>query len=719
MKDKENSLLTRSSGKNANYIYEDEKSDGPSLKLDEPQISELVRTIKSRFQEASDAKRSHEDRMIKAYDAFRGIYGKNVRFRDDEKSRVFIKITKTKVLAAYGQIIDIVLGGSKFPIGIHETEMPEGTHEYEHLPSAEGQTEESTGSASNPMDVGYEGDGKVLPPGSTFKNLKDIFSKVVGKEPKLKPGPAVNPQDAQRATAKEASRRMEKLVHDQLDESNAIQELCKCIFEMCLFGTGIIQGPFTYYKQLSTWVKGEDGKREYLCKTVKVPRIEFVSIWDAYPDKNATSAEECLYFIRRRKFNRSQLRALARQPLFNEKAIDAALEDGPNYVKQSFESSLKTGEESGGRDFADRYELLEYWGTMDAKSLREVGLDIPDSVDNLDELQINAWICGDHLLRAAINPFKPARIPYQSACYEENPYSFFGIGVPENMEDAQQIINAHSRMAIDNLALSGHVIFDVDESALVDGQDMKMYPGKIFRRQSGMPGQAIYPIQVPNTTQQNMAMVDKFRQFADESTGLPSYSHGQTGIQSTTRTAAGMSMLMGAASLNIKTVVKSLDFLIKRIGEGMYHWNMQFYEGDLLDGIDLEVKALGTASIMQKEVRSQRLTMLLNTVANPAIAPYVKLPTLIKEMAYSLDLDPKELLNNTDEARIAAAIMGQLNGQTTGGNPANAGAASNPMGGSAVGPGSGIPEGNTGTGNGTIGTGLVPMAGEPEFSGNI
>ena len=49
----------------------------------------------------------------------------------------------------------------------------------------------------------------------------------------------------------------------------------------------------------------------------------------------------------------------------------------------------------------------------------------------------------------------------------KNPYQFFGIGVPENMDDAQSIMNGHARMAIDNLALAGNLVFDIDESALV------------------------------------------------------------------------------------------------------------------------------------------------------------------------------------------------------------------------------------------------------------
>jgi hypothetical protein len=38
------------------------------------------------------------------------------------------------------------------------------------------------------------------------------------------------------------------------------------------------------------------------------------------------------------------------------------------------------------------FEVIEYWGIMDAEYAREVGIDLPDSVDDLDEVQINAWV---------------------------------------------------------------------------------------------------------------------------------------------------------------------------------------------------------------------------------------------------------------------------------------------------------------------------------------
>jgi hypothetical protein len=248
---------------------------------------------------------------------------------------------------------------------------------------------------------------------------------------------------------------------------------------------------------------------------------------------------------------------------------------------------------------------------------------------------------------------------------------------------------------------------------------MEIYPGKIFRRQAGVPGQAINGLKFPNTSTENMMMFDKFRQLADEQTGIPSYSHGMTGVQSMTRTASGMSMLLGAASLNIKTVIKNLDdFLLKPVGEAYFQWNMQFLDSRLDVEGDLEVRATGTNSLMQKEVRSQRLTTFLQTIQNPAVAPFIKVNKLISELAISLDLDPDELMNDPEEAALMAQIIGMQNaGQATG---AEAGP-DNPQQG-LMGTPEGVPPeaqglGVTGTGGGNIGTGNVPQPGEGEFAG--
>jgi hypothetical protein len=722
MAENENSFLT------ANDIYvEVEGEAGKSLSLEEDQQNNLVGIVKSRYYNAEEKRNLDERRWLRAYENYRGLYSKSVKFRDSEKSRVFVKITKTKVLAAFGQLVDVIFGTGKFPIGIQETKIPEGELESAHLdinnpqPGIETSIPDDIGNRiDNPYDVGYEGDGKTLKPGATF--AKGVFSETIEDrvEDQLVEGFNPIPQALELSPAQEAARRMEKLIHDQIEESNGSSEIRNALLESALLGTGIVKGPFNFNKKLNKWMMDDNGERSYSPLEVRVPRIEFVSCWDFFPDPAATNIDECEYIVHRHKMNKSQLRQLRNMPYFDEDAIRNALMDGPNYVERDYESQLK--DDARVEDtYQNNFEVLEYWGIMDAEYAREVGIELSDDIDDLDEVQINAWVCGNRLLRAVINPFTPYRLPYHAFPYERNPYNFFGIGIAENMDDSQQIMNGHARMAIDNLAMAGSLVFDVDESALVGGQSMEIYPGKIFRRQAGIPGQSIHGLKFPNTAPENMMMFDKFRQLADEQTGIPSYSHGQTGVQSMTRTASGMSMLLGAASLNIKTVVKNLDdFLLKPLGEAFFQWNMQFFEGSLDVEGDLEVRATGTNSLMQKEVRSQRLTMFLQTAQSPAIAPFVKISKLVSELAYSLDLDPDEILNDPEEAAIMAQIIGMQNaGQNIGTETDPVGEQQGAMGSLAGTPVEPQELGPTGTGGGNIGIGNVPVAGEDNFSGTI
>jgi hypothetical protein len=281
-------------------------------------------------------------------------------------------------------------------------------------------------------------------------------------------------------------------------------------------------------------------------------------------------------------------------------------------------------------------------------------------------------------------------------------------------------MNGHIRMAIDNLALAGNMVFDVDETQLVPGQSMDIYPGKIFRRQTGQPGTAVTGLKFPNTAPENLQMYQAARQLADEETGIPSIIHGQTGVTGTGRTAAGLSMIMGSAGLSIKTVIKNIDeFLLRNIGEAFFQWNMQFNDDNAEIRGDLEIKPKGISSVMQKEVRTQRLTALLQTIGNPMLAPFIKIPNLIKELAISQDIDPDQLVNDPQEAAIFADILRGLNERVTrqeapavGQQPPNMGTPE------------GVPSGpspvdQSGVGGGTIGTGNAPSPGESNFTGNL
>ena len=95
----------------------------------EYEVSGLAGLVKGKFTEAEDARRFDEERWLRAYRNYRGVYGNDMAFTESEKSKVFVKITKTKVLAAYGQLIEVLFSSGKFPVGVEPTPIPESIAE--------------------------------------------------------------------------------------------------------------------------------------------------------------------------------------------------------------------------------------------------------------------------------------------------------------------------------------------------------------------------------------------------------------------------------------------------------------------------------------------------------------------------------------------------------------------------------------------------------------
>lgn len=158
--------------------------------IDKPTGS-ISRYVRGQFKKASDARQSEETRWLKAYQNYRGVYGPDVQFTETEKSRVFIKVTKTKVLAAYGQITEVLFGNNRFPISINPTTLPEGVAESVYL-DTNPQTSQLAQQAVQGTPAASEGMPRLLP-GETMQELRERLGGMKKElEPvadKLKEGP--------------------------------------------------------------------------------------------------------------------------------------------------------------------------------------------------------------------------------------------------------------------------------------------------------------------------------------------------------------------------------------------------------------------------------------------------------------------------------------------------------------------------------------------------
>ena len=92
----------------------------------------------------------------------------------------------------------------------------------------------------------------------------------------------------------------------------------------------------------------------------------------------------------------------------------------------------------------------------------------------------------------------------------------------------------------------------------------------------------------------------------------------------------------------------------------------------------------------------------------------------MRELAISQDIDPDSLVNDANEAQLYAKMLQGMMANAQQAASAEAGPDAQQQG---MAPDGGVPAGNqgiddSGRGNGTIGVGTAPSAGEAGFSGN-
>ena len=249
--------------------------DSEDSVVEDIDVTSIIPFIQDRYKRAEDYRYQDEQRWLKAYRNYRGLYGPDVQFTESEKSRVFIKVTKTKTLAAYGQIVDVLFANNRFPLSVEPTELPEGVVADVHFDPKE--PEQLRGDTALSSPYGFAGDGNDLPAGATEKSLQERLgplSEKLSEIEGLKEGTGKTPTAITFSPAMIAAKKMQKKIHDQLEESSASKHLRNSAFEMALFGTGVMKGPFAIDKEYANW--GEDGDYDPVFKTM--PQVSHVSV---------------------------------------------------------------------------------------------------------------------------------------------------------------------------------------------------------------------------------------------------------------------------------------------------------------------------------------------------------------------------------------------------------------------------------------------------------
>ncbi len=621
--------------------YDEEQLDGQQ----DHELDSLGGRLGKIFQEYKDARRETENEWLKDLRQYNGIYEPSVLAALNDvgpRSKVFVGLTRTKVMAAYSRIVDLL--------------FQQGDLFFSVIPTPIAQLD-----PMKAMELRAQATQEIVMASQMDPSMNQdlIMARMQELEPEF--------LKVEQEISERAAEEMTTVISDQLIECDADQKLKESMLEACIFGSGAVKAGTVRIdrKQSYQKVMDEMGNQTFVMTLVEqaMPELESVSIFDLYPDPYCTTLEDCDGLFRRHVLTRTQFRELADLPGFDGDMVRYLLKNyrKGNYVEANHERDRRRI--AGIHDHADpnRFEVFEYWGNIDGYELKDHGIEMPEGADLSADFSACVWMCDSKILKITLNPIAGYKIPYHIFPYERSPHQFWGIGVPRMMRDSQSTMNAAVRIWLDNLALSSGPMVEVNTDLLAAGEDpTDIHPWRVFLREGGdgsMPAVRWYqPIANANGLNQ---IVELFRRFADETTSLPSYTHGEQG-KSLNKTATGISMLMGAANVALKSTIKNIDdFLLEPMIEALFHWNMEYNPREDIKG-DLRIVARGSTALVQKEVQSQRLLQFLSLVSNPMDAPQVDRNKLLREIATTLDIDPDEVIKSEERLQAEQAIQNQM-----------------------------------------------------------
>jgi hypothetical protein len=584
------------------------------------QVDALGSTLLAEFAQAELERRQTEERWLKDLRQYKGQYDPDVLSKlGPNRSRAFVRKTRVKIKTIDSRVADLL-----FPAG------SEKNWEIENTPVPSVSTEQRKVVAQQLQQMAMQ-----------QAQAQAQAAAQQGAQPQQMPPIQITPEAIDEAVlllAKEASKKMSKVIEDQLVEARYKDVAIKTVHSGHLYGTGVMKGPLVERKIRTRFVQ-QGGSWVAKSETYVVPFVDFVPLWRFYPDMSASELDQCRYAYERHQMTKADLVNLSQRKSFNTTRIVSYITANPHgqVTLRYFDNELRViGERNSTQgNKSGTYEVLERWGWLDGLQLKEAGVEVP--AGRLHETFFsNVWLLPNgEIIKAVLQPINGVTWPYHLYYFDKDETSIFAEGIATIMRDDQTMINAATRMMLDNAGITSGPQLEVTPTMLSSVERVdEIYPWKVWLRNGSSPGQpAVRAIEMPANLQNLAGMADRFENNADEITAIPRYMSGENATGGAAGTASGMSMLMGAANIVIKDLITNYDEGITRpFLQALYRWNMQFHKDNSIKG-DFDVKARGSASLVQKEVRARQLNEFSALVANPMDAPFIKRDVLLRQRA--------------------------------------------------------------------------------------
>ncbi|MDO8547860.1 MAG: hypothetical protein Q7R68_10955 [Nitrospirales bacterium] len=549
---------------------------------------------------------------------------------ENPKSTAFVRLTSRYVDAGAAKIGEVILSPTDKAFNIKPMPMEELVEGMKDTSPVlqEGQTLQRNAKPEEiqPGEQGANG----LPPG------RDLLTKDLAEE-------------AITLRAKSAEK-AETRIYSWLTRAGYTREMRKVIFDAARIGVGILKGPFPEKIRVMAVKKNKtDGRIGLIIEEKIVPTCRWVNPWFIYPDpacgEDLHSAD---YIFERDGLSPKQVRKLKGLPGYLDHEIDAVLEKGPDKTRIDSRAPNEKKNE-------DQFEAWYYYGRIPRSALEagnaEAAKPIPADRKFVDAI---VTMINGRPIKVVLQTLDSGEGIYHSVPWMRRTGYWAGIGVAEQVQMPQRMINAATRAMLNNAGVSGGPQIVIDQGAItpVNGQ-WYLTSGKLwYKSTEGTTddvNKAFQTYDIPNVVDPMMKIINYALRLAEESTSIPLITQGQSG-KTTPETFGATQLQNNNANQLLRSIGYSFD---DHITEPFIH---RCYEWLLLDPDVPEdekqeflIDAHGSSAMVERAIQDQTITQMFPELLANAGAFGINPKRLFAQLWKMRHLDPAEVQNTPEE----------------------------------------------------------------------
>ena len=633
---------------NSELVEQEEAAARAELadRQNEPYILGIHSYIKECWSAAKEAKDPIETIMLKALRQRNGEYepDKLAAIQSQGGSEIYMMLTEVKCRGAESWLRDILLDSGTPPWDLEPTPIPELT------PLQQADIQEAF--AESVLDM-IKQMGQAPTP-SQLSELKEMVT-----------------QDYRFGILQGAQNRADKMkitINDQFAHGGWSESFNEFITDLVTYPCAFLKGPvIRRQRRIKYDMSGES--TTVAADEVIAPEFERVDPFNIYPEPGVSHINEG-YLFEHHKLSRSDLSDLIGLPGYDEAAIrellDLGASDYGSWITQDFEDTKDEEERKFNthRRPTSTYDALEFWGKISGKMLLDWGMDEENVPDKTKEYDANVWVIGNYVIKAVLNYDLLGEKPYAKTSFIKCPGAFWGKGIPEIIEDVQNVCNAATRALVNNMGISSGPQVEVNLERIPPNEDItQLHPWKIWQVTNdplGANAPAVRFTQPEDNANTLAAIYDKFAKLADDHSGIPSYVTGDLNVQGAGRTASGLSMLMGSAGKGIRQIVMHIDNdVIKPVIHRIFLYNMRYNDDESIKG-DLAVVPKGAVNLAVKETVNIRRIEFLNATGNEIDSQIIGQEgraAILREVAKGLQMPVDDIIPSREKESFKTRIL--------------------------------------------------------------